>query len=115
MRIDKISALVKKNIAEIIRKDVRHPDLGFVTITRVKITKDLSIARVFFTVLNLSQENTQLAKEKSCHALSNSASFIRCKLASQVMLRATPKLFFEYDDALEEAYKITSLIDEEVK
>ena len=54
MRKDKVSSLIKRHIAEIIQRDLRDPELGFVTITRVNVSNDLGQARVYFTALDIA-------------------------------------------------------------
>lgn len=92
---------IQRHLTEILRKDVKD-NLGFVTLTAVKLTTDLSQLKVYYTVLSTNEEdkvNTQAALERS-------KAFIRTTLAQRVDMRKSPNLIFVYDDSLERGNKI---------
>lgn len=105
MRLQKISHLIQREIAEILRRDTRDPRLQNIAISAVEVTPDLSIAKIFFTIPDL----TQLAAVQE--ALKKAAGFMRSELASRSNLRHIPKLFFYYDESILRGEKLSHLID----
>lgn len=108
-RTDKVSDLLKKEIALLIQKEVRDPRVGMASVTSVKVSKDLGYASVYVTLLGKSNEEE--AKE-GIEALNKASGFLRSMLAKSVSMRTTPKLKFIYDDTLVKGQELTSLIDE---
>ena len=108
-RTDKVSDLLKKEIALLIQKEVRDPRVGMASVTSVKVSKDLGYASVYVTLLGKS--NAEEAKE-GIEALNKASGFLRSMLAKVVTMRTTPKLKFIYDDTLVKGQELTSLIDE---
>lgn len=104
-RIDRISEMMQRELALIVQKEVKHPELkGLITISSVKVSKDLGYAKVYFTVLNQDPDLT-------CLILNESASQIRMLLAHAILVRSIPQLKFVYDDSLEYASHLTQLIN----
>ncbi len=111
MRIDKVSALVKRHVAEIIQRELRDPELGLVTITKVNLANDLGQARIYFTVLDKTGQPGN--KKENCNSLNKAAGFIRHQLAQKLTTRTTPKLIFEYDDSLDMALQVEQILRDE--
>ncbi len=89
--------MVRKEIAGIVQSgDVRDPRIGFVTITHVKMTPDLKLAKVYFSLIG-----SEADVKESLEGLTNAAGYIRRQLALNLNLRSIPKLTFYYDDTLE--------------
>ncbi len=106
-RIERVNSLLKRELSEVIQQDVKDPRVGFVTITNVECTADLSIAKVFFEVHG-SKEQIQLTR---C-VLEGASGYLRGKLGERIRLRSIPKLIFKYDDSLEKFEKIERLLGE---
>ena len=86
---------------------LKDPRIGFVTVTVVRATKDLSQATVFVSVLGSEQEQAQtLAGLQSAHGV------LQAQLARELGTRRTPVLTFEYDPAIERGVRLTKMIDE---
>ena len=92
-------------ISDILRREMRDPRIGFVTITGAEVTPDLRHARVFFTVLGEPDQRDETAK-----ALNRAAGFIRSEFAQRAELRYVPDLRFEYDTAVERGLRISQLL-----
>ena len=92
-------------ISEILMEEVKDDDIRFVTITDVRITNDLSYAKVYFTVLDKNKV------ESTIEALNKAASFIRGKVSEKVEIRHTPELKFVYDTSIEYGKHIEDIID----
>ena len=106
LKTDRIASSLVKEISYILAMEVKNKDIKFVTITEVKLTTDLSFAKVYYTVLN---ENTKDETEK---ALKSASGFIRKKLADRIKIRHIPELDFIYDESIEYGSKIESIITE---
>jgi len=105
-RPKRIAHLIQKEISEILRKQIKNPQLGFVTITEVKVTDDLQHAIVYFTVYGSEQE--RITTEK---LLKRITSFVRYHIGQRIRLRYTPEISFQYDETIERAARIDELIN----
>jgi ribosome-binding factor A len=106
-RSDRVGDLLIEVISELLRKEIRDPRVSAVTLTKVKVTKDLKQARVYFNVLGgQADKNSVLAGLKSA------AGFIRSKVAKQLKLRFAPTIEFFYDETEDEAQRIEKLLDQ---
>lgn len=105
IKIERISDALIEQISYIISYEVKNHDINFVTITDVKVSNDLSFAKVYFTVLDDSK------KEATQKALKEASGFIRHELRSRVDIRQIPELTFVYDQSINEAKKIEEIID----
>ena len=109
-RIDKISEEVKREIGRIIQREIKDPRLpDMVSVTHVKVTKDLKYATVYVSVLGEEEK-----KKKALIALRNAAGFIRHELGENILIRSLPELIFKLDDSIEHGFYISKLIDENV-
>ncbi len=95
-RTDRVADLMRREIAEILLKEVKDPRLEFVTITAVRISKDLRNARVFFTSLKKGED-----LERVTEGLRHAAGFVQRKIGGRLQLRNTPHITFAYDDSFE--------------
>lgn len=102
----RVAHLIQKEIGYILRKQIKNPQLGFVTITEVKVTDDLQHAKVYFTVFGSEQE--RITTEK---LLKRMTSFVRYQIGQRIRLRYTPEITFQYDDTVERAARIDELIN----
>jgi ribosome-binding factor A len=91
-------------ISTLIQRELRDPDLGFLTLTAVRLTGDRSIARVYYTVLG-----DEAQSERSRKALGRAAGFLRTHLAKNLRMRRVPELQFFPDGTLEEGNRIEAL------
>jgi ribosome-binding factor A len=98
---------IRGELALMLAKDVHDPGIGFVTLTRVQISPDLQVARVFYTVLG-----DEKARKNSARALERAASFLRRQIGSRLRLKRVPELRFQYDDATAGADRIDQIINE---
>ena len=91
----------------LLARDVRDPGVGFVTITRVQVTADLQVARVFYTVLGDDKSRATSAK-----ALDRAVPFLRRRIGSRLRLKRVPELKFHYDEAVAGQDRIEQLLNE---
>jgi ribosome-binding factor A len=108
-RSERIAEYIQRELAELIRLELRDPRVQLVTITAVELSRDQSHAKVFFTVLGGEEE----AKE-TLEGLQRAAGFLRTNLAHRLSTRSVPDLHFAYDASIERGARLSRLIDEAV-
>ena len=108
-RSQRIDEEIQRSVSEIVRLRLKDPRLEKITVTEVKVSRDLSHARIFYSSFDLNAD-----REVLTDALASSAGKIRQLLSREMGLRRVPELHFEYDLTLEQAQRVTSLIDEAV-
>ncbi len=104
-RIRKVSETVKELVSEIIQRKMKDQRLDFVTITAAEVSPDLKEAKIYFTALGGPKKRAE-AQEALAHA----ASFIRGELGKRITMKYTPHLEFRYDESVERALRIETLI-----
>jgi len=104
-RSDRVGQQMQRELAELIRMELKDPRIGFVTITDVEVTRDMSHAKVFYTVMKGDAADTQ-------KALVRSAGFLRNELGRRIKLFKMPELHFEYDHSIERGMSLDKLIDQ---
>ena len=102
---DRIEAIIQKEVSSIIQMELKDPKLGFITITDVTVTNDLSIAKIYVTFLG-KQERIDAGMK----TLERSKGFIRSLLSKRMTIRKVPQLIFLYDESLEKGNKIEKII-----
>ena len=105
IKVDRINTQIQREISLILQNEVRDRDLRMCTITAVKTTNDLSIAKIYVTFLNSSSK-------KGLDALQRSNGYIRNLLAKKLKIRKCPELHFVLDTSLEYGNKIESILKE---
>jgi len=104
-RAERVADQVQRELAVLLRDEVKDPRVGRITITSVEVSADLSHAKVFFTLF----EKDKL--EDTLHGLKRSAGFLRSQLARRISMYTTPELRFEYDESVERGDRLSRLID----
>ena len=107
-REERVGAEIRRELAVLLRDEARDPRLTRVTVQEVRVVRDLSHAKVYFTVLDNSQAKATEA------ALNKAAAFLRRRLAESMNLRTVPRLAFVYDKSIETGKRLSSLIDQAV-
>lgn len=100
---------IQRDLAEMLRTEVKDPRIGMVTVTHVEVTSDLEHAKVYVTHL--------AGKDHAADALAglaHTAGFLRSALAKRLSLYTVPQLSFVYDDSIESGMHLSKLIDEAV-
>ena len=105
-RMRRVNEAVRETLAEAIG-ELKDPRIGFVTITAVKTSTDLRQARVYVSVLGNERK-----RQKTLEGLDSAHGVLQAKLASELRMKRTPQLTFEYDPTVEEGVRMTQLIDE---
>ena len=106
-RSERIGVALQRQLSELVPR-LKDPRLGMVTIQEVRVTRDLSHAKVYFTVLDRDHAK-QMGK-----ILAHAAGFLRRRLAEVMKLRTVPELHFIYDVSIEEGQRLSALIEQAV-
>ncbi|MFL6579067.1 MAG: 30S ribosome-binding factor RbfA [Povalibacter sp.] len=107
-RSRRVAQQIQRALSELIRREIRDPRLGMVTLTEVRVSPDLSYATVYYSVLN--------AKPDQAHeVLLDAADLLRGPLGRALGLRHAPELRFVADDLIENGARLSALINEAVK
>jgi len=106
-RIDRINQLIREEISSLLRRELKDPRIGFVTITEVDVSKDLHHAKVFVSILGSEEE-----WRGSLEALDRASGFIRNWLRQNLRLRYIPQLQFRPDRSMAHAAHIQQLLEE---
>jgi len=110
-RTQRVADFLKQELATLIQNEMRDPRVGMVSITDVEVSRDMSHAKVFTTVLG--KETEQEAAE-AIDVLNRAAGFLRSEMAKINNARTTPKLRFYYDSSVSRGQFLSSLIDKAV-
>lgn len=105
-RARRVSEEIKKEVAKIIRDNVKDPRVGFVTITSVDLSGDLSVAKIYFSVMG--EQNTI---DETVTALESAKGYIRREIGQRIKLRHVPEINFVYDHSIEQGTHIDALLE----
>ena len=104
-RLARLNEQLKRELAVLIRTDVRDPRVGPVTVTAVDVTNDLAVAKVFVRVLGSEEEMGE-----AMEGLEAAAPFLRTELGKELRIRRVPELRFQRDESLERAMRIEQIL-----
>jgi ribosome-binding factor A len=106
-RLERLTHQFQQEIATIIHQELKDPRLGFVTITRVELSKDLRHAKVWFSCLGGEEE-----RGRSQEALDHSASFIHGLMKKRFRLKVIPELVFRYDTSIAGSIALSETLEQ---
>lgn len=104
-RCQRVAEEMKREIAQILRDELKDPRIGFVTITSVEVTGDLRYAKVFVSIYENAEEQKQ-----TLQALNSASGFVRREIGKRIKLRYTPEIIFKFDDSIQHGAKIAELL-----
>ena len=105
VRLEKLTHLVQRRASEIILLELRDPRLGFVTVTRVKLSGDLRHAVIYYSVVGSDAD-----KSKTAHALEHATGYVQSQIARAMHTRVTPQVRFEYDRGVESSIRVSEIL-----
>jgi ribosome-binding factor A len=105
-RTRRIGEQIRRDLAELIRAELRDPRLTLVSMTSVEVSRDLAYARIYVTAVCDPGERVELVAE-----LNRAAPLLRRELARRLRTRTVPKLEFRYDEVVEHGARLSALID----
>ncbi|MEK6630689.1 MAG: 30S ribosome-binding factor RbfA [Acidobacteriota bacterium] len=106
-RPDRLGDQIRAEISELLAREVHDPAIGFITLTRVQVTSDLQIARVFYTTMT-----SEAARKDTAKGLDRATPYVRRQLAGRMRLRRVPEIEFRFDRSVEQHDRIERLIQE---
>jgi ribosome-binding factor A len=106
-RVLRLEHIIHREAARIIQNEVKDPRIGFVTITRVRMTPDLKLVTIYFSVL---EGHGTIAQ--TLQGLVSARGYIRKRLGEGIRLKTTPQVRFEADSSVEENIRISRLLDQ---
>ena len=106
-RPDRVGEAIRHELSDLLAKDVHDPGVGFITLTKVTVTPDLQIARVYYT--SLGDEKAQKETGKALHRAS---PFLRRQVAQRIRLRRVPELEFFYDKSVAQYDRVEQILQE---
>ncbi|HLW04915.1 MAG TPA: 30S ribosome-binding factor RbfA [Azoarcus sp.] len=106
-RSQRVVEQIRRELAELIRTEVKDPRVGFITLTDVEITPDYAHAKIFFTSM-MGQE----AVPEILVGLRRASGFLRRELGRRIRIHTTPELHFVYDSSVEQGSHMSRLIDD---
>jgi ribosome-binding factor A len=105
-RIARVEQLLKEELSRILQQELKDPRIGFITVTRVRVSADLGHARVFISVMGDAE-----AKENTMSGLESAVGFIQRVLGSRIKIKSLPRIEFYLDDSLDYGFRINEILD----
>ena len=106
-RPERVGDQIRAELSDLLAREVKDPAIGFITITYVKVSADLQVARAYYTSLGDAE-----AQRNTARALERAKPFLRRQLAQRIRLRRAPELAFQYDESIARQERIESLLEE---
>lgn len=106
-RPDRVADQIRKELSILIARQVQDPGIGFLTVTRVKVTPDLQQARIFYTIIG-----DEKARKETARALGRALPFLRRQVGQRLRLRLVPELQFMYDETIEQQDRVEKIIQD---
>ncbi|NWL86434.1 MULTISPECIES: 30S ribosome-binding factor RbfA [unclassified Paenibacillus] len=106
-RTGRVGEEIKKELSVMIQRELKDPRIGFVTVTGVDVTNDLSQAKVYLSVFGDEEQ-----KKDTLKALDKATGFLRTEIGKRIRLRHTPELIFKIDESIAYGSRIEKLLDE---
>ncbi len=104
-RLDRLAHTIKREVSRILATEVKDPRLGMISITDVEVSRDLAVAKIYFSQLGGEEE-----RARTLDGLERAKGFIRSELAKRLRVRHTPEIVFLFDPSLEHGAKISALL-----
>jgi len=108
-RTRRLGLQLQRDLADLIRSQLKDPRLGMISVNAVKVTSDLSHAKVYITTLDDDK------RVETMQVLKKSAGFLRHELGQMLTTRTVPQLHFLYDESIERGASLTSLIEDAIE
>jgi ribosome-binding factor A len=94
-RPDRVGEQIRQEVSQILSTEVRDPGVGLVTLTRVKVSPDLQVARIYYTLMG-----DEKAQKETARAIERATPFVRRQLGARLSLRRVPELHFHFDKSV---------------
>ena len=104
-RSERVAGSLRRELARLIQMELKDPEVGFIGLSDVEVTRDLAHAKVFVTVFESDKADSSLK------ALKRAAGFLRSRLSQEMRIRSVPELHFHHDASVETGQRMDSLIE----
>lgn len=104
-RSERVAGTLRRELARLIQMEVRDPEVGFIGLSDVEVSRDLAHAKVYITVFETDKA------EASLRALRKAAGYLRHRLGQEMHIRSVPELHFHHDSSVESGQRMDSLIE----
>ncbi len=104
LRPERVQEALRQEISKVALEEIKDPRVGFLTITKVELTKDLRYAKVYFSVLGGAKEKALALK-----GLNSAKGYIKGVVADRIKLRLVPEISFRIDESIEHTEEIYNL------
>lgn len=104
-RPERVGEEIRQELGVILAREVHDPGIGFVTLTRVKVSPDLQLVRVYYTLMGDDRE-----KRDTQRALERATPFLRRQIGARIRLRRVPELRFQFDESVEHQERIERIL-----
>ena len=104
-RSDRVAGSLRRELAQIIQVEMKDPEVGFISLSDVEVTRDLAHAKVFVTVFEADKADATI------RALNQASGWLRSKLGRAMRIRSVPELHFHHDASVETGRRMDELID----
>ena len=120
-RIERVAQAIQEEVAQILQRELKDPRIGFVTITRVRVTADLQHATIYYSLLEgpsarapgeASSPRGHGSAAETEAGLRSAQGFIRRLLGDRLRLRVSPEVIFRLDSTVEEDFRIARILGE---
>ncbi len=98
---------IREELSELLTREVKDPGIGLITITHVKVSADLQVARAYWTIMGDEKSRKETAK-----ALGRATPFLRRQIAGRLRLKRVPELAFQFDETIERQERIEALLQQ---
>lgn len=106
-RPERVGDQIRAELSELLARHVKDPGIGFITLTYVKVSADLQVARVYYTALG-----DERRRKEAAQALQRATPYLRRQLAGRLRLRRAPELAFQYDESIERGERVERIFQE---
>jgi ribosome-binding factor A len=110
LRQARVAEMIKRDLVELLQKDMRDPRLALTTVTQVEVTRDFLFAKVFVSVMGTPEEKAAAVK-----ALQGAAGFLKGRLGRMLELRSVPTLAFRLDEGIERGIQMFEVLKNEAE
>ncbi|MBT8049167.1 MAG: 30S ribosome-binding factor RbfA [Xanthomonadales bacterium] len=104
-RSERVAGTLRRELAQLIQKEVKDPDVGFIGLSDVEVSRDISHAKIYVTVFEAKKA------ESTIRALNKAAGYLRSRLGQEMRIRSVPELHFTHDASVETGLHMDDLID----
>jgi len=109
-RGQRVAEQIRRELAELIRQELKDPRVNFVSFTEVELTPDYAHAKIFFTAIGGAESVPEILE-----GLRRASGFLRRELGKRIRIHTLPELHFHYDRSVEEGSRLSQLIDQTVR